>query len=805
MKELFAEKLGKYWPGLVELGKAAGKNVGPLFRHGLPVVKELFAEKLDEYWPELVELGKAAGKDAAGKDAETLFQYSLPAVKGLITDQDSLKTVGNQLGELGKVAGKNAWYLFAYGLPVVKKLFAEKLGEYWPGLVELGKTAGENARYLFAYGLPAVKELITDQDSLKTAGDQLVELGRAAGENFGTLFQYGLPAVKELITDQASLQAVGNQLVELGKAAGENTRVLFRDGLPAVKALFAEKLDEYWPELVELGKAAGKDAETLFQYGLPVVKELITDQASLKTAGNQLVELGKAAGEEAEYLFKNGLPAVKGLFAEKLGEYWPQLVELGKAAGKNAGHLFQYGLPAVKHEVEDFIQEFDSVWHPLLTRLVKSVTDHNGERVFKLIFEESKILEWVSQHEGDHAKHFEFYVELLEENRRLGYQILEGLFESLKMGKVSVEIEEERSQIKSFVRETNGMNPYLYSFYLEKGDAALEEVKEMAAKALKDDLSPQDIRAYQQEMDGKGYQGKELALAAVGMAIPLSGASFVKREEIMGLFEKYLEAGDRREDIPEELRGFVHTGGGYRQVVYVLQPGKVLDPDGAVGAVLSRLRYPDSGKSEEAIQKVKEETREAFVSALKGYLADRKNKGKREAALEGFYKYARHHDLLKEKVDAIQGLDYVSLELLESLFSDKDQLRQLLWEVLEQDIEAGELSRPGEREVNAQDVKGLVKQLNKIWNHPDMSERNKILAFGRILRVYKQEDLKNQLIPVLEGGLQAQVQEIIAGGELTIQVSKKQIGEDLFGPVMDIIRKEKDKYAPQESGEVIEL
>ena len=56
-------------------------------------------------------------------------------------------------------------------------------------------------------------------------------------------------------------------------------------------------------------------------------------------------------------------------------------------------------------------------------------------------------------------------------------------------------------------------------------------------------------------------------------------------------------------------------------------------------------------------------------------------------ALAAFFAYASHNDLLKEKIDRIQGVDYTSLDLLEQLFLDKDNLSVLFSEVLENDVD----------------------------------------------------------------------------------------------------------------------
>ncbi|MBP9854679.1 MAG: hypothetical protein KBD53_07420, partial [Candidatus Omnitrophica bacterium] len=838
-KELFGEKFIEYWPEFMELGQAAGKNADALFKNGFSTVKELITDEksLMVIGNQLIEFARAAGENA-----DALFKNGFSAVKELITDEKSLMVIGNQLIEINIAAGGNASEvmkglslfkelitdenslkmvgnqlielgekgdsgLIRMGLPAGKELFGEKFIQYWPELFELGHAAGAND--LFVFGFSAVEELITDKKSLMEIGNQLIELGKASSGGEGDVPRLfaNLPHLKKLITDQESLKRIGNQLVELKNAGKENWKY---NGLSYVEKLITDEvsLKRVVNQLIEFGKAIGKGADaTFFSFGLSAVKELIVDEESLKRIGNQLVEFEKAAGKIYKSLAITDPSIVKELVIffneESLKRIGNQLVEIKSAAGPS--RLLEEGLPGIRNAIgEDFFKNFESIWSSVFLRLARSVNDYNGERVFKLIFSKTNI-NWISKNKGDHAKHLNFYAELLEENPRLGYQILEGLFEILKSGKVSVDLtDEEQKTIKEFVQKTNGMNPTLYSLYLEKGDEGLNDVRLIAEKALKDELSPEDIRAYQTEMNNQGYKGKELALAAVGMVIPMSGASFVKREEIMGLFDKYLEAGDRRSDIPETLRNFVHTGNRYQKVDYQLKPGEVLDQDGGVGEVLNKLKYPDSGKSEEEIQTAKEKSKQEFLENLKIYLGDRNNSETREKTLNSFYGYVRHNDLLKEKVDAIQGLDYVNLENLGALFSDKDQLRVLLTEVLDKDIEQTLLNQEGQREITSDQVLGLTKQLSGIWNNPKTDEKNKILALGSILKVYKKIDLEANVITQLEGELKKVVKKVV-DGDLAAQVSKKQIGDELFNPIFTSIETEKNKYESIESKEVIEL
>jgi len=325
---------------------------------------------------------------------------------------------------------------------------------------------------------------------------------------------------------------------------------------------------------------------------------------------------------------------------------------------------------------------------PSLMRRTKqfllSTSDYNRDRVFNLL-KETNILKKIKEKGGDWQKHLQFYVGIMQGHKRLALQILEGLFEAIDARMVSMDLKkEEQNQIQDFIRMTNGFSHILYQFFKDKGKDALLEILAFSEEILDDKAGPDELLAFAQKVSAQGYDGEAILFAVSQKAIPPSGASFVKKQEAQGLWQVYIKSGDFRRHVPEALRALGRFGGGkIQKVTWQLKDGEMFDPQGKVVSLLAQLRYPDSGKGEDQIKEDTQADRKQFIQTLQAFVDDIENEEKKNKALEDFLAYARHHDQLREKVDQFQGSDYVSIDLLDQLFRDKDNLSVLIREVLE--------------------------------------------------------------------------------------------------------------------------
>lgn len=329
-------------------------------------------------------------------------------------------------------------------------------------------------------------------------------------------------------------------------------------------------------------------------------------------------------------------------------------------------------------DVTDFRTYFEFLL-PEVKRFDSTTTNYNRGRLVEQ-FTQSDILRHLIKRGADIRRHLSFYFDLIGENKRLALQILEGIFESIAQGAVSIELPDaEKQQIREFIARTNNFSLPLFLYYKNEGSVALNELLAFGQTILRDEVGSHQLNEFAENLSHRGYDGDAILLAVAQQVIPGSGASFVKREETAGLFKKYREAGDRRDDIPDSLKRLGRFGGGTIQIhTWRLKPGERYDPEKRVQGLIESLHYPDSGKSKEQVDKDITEDRIAFVKALQVWVNDTMNMDKRRKALQTFLAYASHNDQLREKVDRIQTEDYVSLDMLDQLFRDKDNLSVLL-------------------------------------------------------------------------------------------------------------------------------
>jgi len=104
---------------------------------------------------------------------------------------------------------------------------------------------------------------------------------------------------------------------------------------------------------------------------------------------------------------------------------------------------------------------------------------------------------------------------------------------------------------------------------------------------FKDEFSLADAQQVIQE------EGEEFLLGLIQKTSPTSGASFVKKEEQLGLLRQMLEAGDHREHIPPAWRGLVKSFE-LEQGAWSLKEGQEADPEGKNQALLAQFRVPEN-------------------------------------------------------------------------------------------------------------------------------------------------------------------------------------------------------------------
>src|SRR4030095_1304792 len=258
------------------------------------------------------------------------------------------------------------------------------------------------------------------------------------------------------------------------------------------------------------------------------------------------------------------------------------------------------------------------------------------------------------------------------------------------------------------------------------------------------------------------------------------------------LLKKMLEAGDLRGHIPETWRGRVESFS-MQQGDYQLIEGQTLDPDGRIKGLLDQFRI------REGTEKIKQSQ---LVNALAEYLQAGRNSEQRSKVKAALYQLAGQNDALKEKIDRIQDHDYSTLLLLEQLFVDKDNLPKILAVALEQLPQELLAAKAAKRPIQG-DAYRLIKSIKKVWGEQigmqDISQEKRIEILGSILKAYETADIETKILsrPDLSEELKAGIRQVM---ELAPTLSKKQIIVEILAQPIELIKKEKSKFAYQDQG-----
>jgi len=415
--------------------------------------------------------------------------------------------------------------------------------------------------------------------------------------------------------------------------------------------------------------------------------------------------------------------------------------------------------------------------------MLDALNEFNREPVLRLFDENQAVFEKIGPR--DFLAHFNLYMEVLIGYKRLGYSVLDGILDAEKDGSIGQVLTlEESRKIKEFVSLTNSFTPVVYKAFKVEGPAVLEDFKPLAEKIINDGLGQDDIDAIVKKYEK--YDGLEFLFAIIQTVIPLSGASFVKRDQGKALLEKMMRAGDLREHVPANVRGMVKSIA-LEGKEPALGEGETIDMD-MISPILSGLR----GKKKIEISELH--------SAVKAYLLSDRNEGEKEKLRQSLYTYAAREDLLGEKVDRLGSKDYYTLRLLEELFQDPECLPAILRHGIghiDPDLLTGE-------KTSLQGSEGMIKAINKMWQGSG-NEKVKAKRLAAMTDKYQKEDLQamvasGKLLPAAA----AELSRLIGLEQEKYLSPEKLVEEILHGP-LQAIRREKAKYLFIATGDSIKL
>jgi len=507
---------------------------------------------------------------------------------------------------------------------------------------------------------------------------------------------------------------------------------------------FGEIVSRYgYRDFVRLSDAVGPKSDLVFLIGLPAAKKALGNRFEILWP--DLVTLGIAAGMNARVLLEHGLPPVCSLFGDELYRYWPGLVRLGVAAGPESRALFERVIPGLKDVYGDaFLLRWQDV-RGKLEVIARLSNEYNRSNLINLM-----ATEYIPLYKGKPSEFsgvLDLWVRVLKAHPRLGLQILDDVSVAVKTKAIGDDIGSLASEgILPFAARTAGFEPGLYRLWQEGKDEALAPVEAFASNVLADAVGEKDFSELEAYFASKGIaQGDALAgtvAAAVATAIPMSGASFVKKNDVVDILRAYRKIGDRRADIPERLRaaGFF-SAGTIQSGRMSLRTGETFDATGLIGPMISLLQRPSDHEAEAG-------DRTALKKSIEHWFADFGSAQRRSDALNALLSFAANDGETAVKIASARG-EYETLIVLADVFRDKGILSKAVRSVLA-DIPTESFPKvTDEKSVDAQYAARLVKQLNAVWSSGATADV-RLTAVSTIVAGIGREVLREKVISRLK-------------------------------------------------------
>jgi|GEM_PF-4596906 len=458
--------------------------------------------------------------------------------------------------------------------------------------------------------------------------------------------------------------------------------------------------------------------------------------------------------------------------------------QAGKAAPLVFDMLFQY-LDQGKIQTTADLSSILSEIIPRSRRFDELTTKYNIERMLK-VFRTHSAWSKILERGEDPLRHLDFYLEVMSGSKRLALQLLEGIFKGLDENIISYELnDEERKSILWFAEKTRNFDTGLYGFYRKEGESELDALLAVGEDIAADAVGPAEKEAFEKALNDKGYDGEALFFAVVQKVIPPSGASFVAQSESRGLMKTYWKLGDKRGHVPAALKALGAYGGGrIARYIWRLKTGEAVDPEDRIAELIQKLTAPSLLPAEK--ESVTMAARKRFAESLRLFLLNDSEQS-RNKALADFLSYAALNDELRQKVEQVRPDEYVGLDLLEQIFTDKDNLSVLVHDVLDKDISP----EPGEKIKNG--AKIFRTALEAIWQAALEPGEKREKIKRHLARAASDEIRKDILTDDIDPGLEAVVEEILSA-RTPFSIPEQEIVLRLFEAPVTAVRIEKEKY-----------
>jgi len=690
------------------------------------------------------------------------------AIAAKLSPEQILDLFGKIVEECGDYTFK-AFESLPAALDKAKEIFTpDQIHDFFGRIVEkCGRATGLAFNTLPAT-LDKAKEILSPDQILDLFGRIVEKCGVPAAWAFNAL-----PAALEAKLSPEQIHIIFGWIID---RCGMSTDSAF-NALPAAleAKLSPEQIIDLFGRIVEkCGRADGLAFNAL-PAALDKAKEILSPDQILDLFGKIVEKCGKGAVE--------GLRSLAAALAVKLSP--DQILDLFGKIVEKCGKQTYLAFNALAALFGNLILNDTQVRTVALARFITMLdclTDYNREGILKLLRSE-EIYQQIGKE--NFLPHYNLYMGILTTRKRLGFALLEGILEATKQGIIPAELTpEEVRKINRFIDQTHSFSPIVYKVYRAEGDTLLYELMPLAERMAGDELGKEEIEAVIKKYDK--YDGLEFLFAVIQMAIPLSGTSFVEREEGKGLLLKMMEAGDLRSHVPPALRGKTRNLS-LSSSTYVLREGEEVDLR-IISPILDGLR--SKTKAEEA----------DLIKALTAYLQSDRSEAGKEKVRQILYRFASRRDLFGEKVDRLGSADYYTLCLLEEIFRDKDCIASILARAIDK-LPPALLAAD---KIRITHPEALVMAINQMWQGKG-SKDEKIKRLAGMTVKYQEQGLRaiaasGKLDPEIVSALNELLRQ-----ENQAYVSKNKMVYDFLSTPLRAIQHEKAKFELKTRDESVDL
>jgi hypothetical protein len=778
-----AEFLRSHWNSFVKMTMASGEKADEmLFEFG--TLKIYYGSSfMKRFWKDLVKMTAASKGEA---------KYFLDMLSHVESYTDS--------------GGKDGYLM-----------------DHWDTVREICLKAGPNAGIFLRFGLTELKGLIFDPGNheeterrIKLTAETFFELmdslpkKQQTQDIFYTMFYVlkGLTNAKSLEETLGNIRRYGQSFVQMEIArhkVGDSYSRTFEYfsktfGLPFVR--------EYWDLIVKTQMEAGKHDSSVFHYLAEFKSWIIAENP--ETTRENFIHYAKdfllilQAREDFDYghnmqFSENLTKHVSKAFLKKhWNEIVPLLVSLKDMSAEEIGGGILKTLEmhnATKSEKAPYL--FKEI-----RDIINLTTEYNRERIIRLIFDKDYL---AHLNAGDKRliSHLKFYKYILTHYPTLGFSLLEGLTQGFQGGIMSWNLTlSEKKRIIRFIDRMHSFHPLLYKLYKTKGPSALTSLKIFAQNILTDQIGEKEIKAFLRSKDLKKFnddEKMEILTAAIQIAIPTTGTSFVKREETVDLLKKFMEEGDLRGHVPTALRN-KNFGEGLDPLsvsVWKAKQGSVIDQKKELKQIVKRLRGGGEDEKKE---------RKALEKSIKDWFKDFENDYLKKKVLAALYQYAGNYDVINHILDSFEDTgDYPSILFLEQIFVDKHYLVEVLEDVFKK-IPEDAYPQVQRKRVKLHNKDNVIRHLKRRWNMNEISLEQKRRMVHGLLGNVNIKDLEKDVIPFIEEESLITAIRELAGTDLGRKpVMKSIIFERLLKDPISLIRQERAKFEYIESDRTLTL